>query len=177
MNENLIDVSTEIYYLKMNNNPNIIIEEDKRIHTKFLKLAVPIKVDAYLCYYRTVGEAYNWFDRILMEKTALQKIINAPKTEVFSYKILGEEAGFVEFVREKEHTEILYFGLFPKFIGKGYGKQFLQEVIKKAWANNPKWIQLNTCKLDHPNALATYQKNGFVLDETRVETRKIKNNI
>ncbi len=174
MNDKLLEITTEVYYLKMNNKPSFIDEKNKIANTRFNKLPSPIKTNDYLFYYKTVGEAYNWLDRILMEKSTLLETINDSKTTIFNYKINNQEAGFAEFVREKDYTEILYFGLFNDFVGKGYGKHFLQEVICEAWSNDPKWIQLNTCKLDHPNALSTYQKNGFVLQETKLENRKVK---
>ena len=174
MNDKLLEITTEVYYLKMYEKPGFLEEKNKKVNTEFNKLPSPIKTNDYLFYYKTVGEAYNWLDRILMEETTLSKIINASNTTIFNYRINNKEAGFAEFVREEDYTEILYFGLFNDFVGKGYGKQFLQEVISEAWSNNPKWIQLNTCKLDHPNALLNYQKNGFVLQETKLEKRKIK---
>ena len=69
--------------------------------------------------------------------------------------------------------EILYFGLMPAFIGHGYGKYFLQWVIAKAWSYQPEWIQLNTCTLDHPNALGTYKKAGFIEVRTEIHQRRI----
>jgi len=51
---------------------------------------------------------------------------------IYILKVNNEDAGFVEFILEKDFTEILYFGLFPAFIGKGLGKFFLQWAINKA---------------------------------------------
>jgi GNAT superfamily N-acetyltransferase len=67
------------------------------------------------------------------------------------------------------------FGLFAAFVGKGLGKFFLQGVINKAWSFNARWIQLNTCSLDHPNALAVYQSQGFKVVRTKEEQRKVLN--
>lgn len=69
--------------------------------------------------------------------------------------------------------EILYFGLMPSFIGKGYGKYFLQWVIAKAWSYKPEWIQLNTCTLDHPHALGTYKKAGFTEVRKEIHQRRV----
>jgi len=68
----------------------------------------------------------------------------------------------------------LYFGLTKNFIGKGYGKILLSKTIEKAWSFNPDWIQLNTCDLDHPNALNTYKSLGFEEYKSVVETKKVK---
>lgn len=108
-----------------------------------------------------------------MNRSKLYNIINSKKTEIFLYKIKENIAGFAEFVREKEYTEILYFGLFPKYIGKGLGKEFLKRVIEISWNREQKWTQLNTCELDHPNALSTYKKSGFEIDKIVIENRTI----
>jgi GNAT superfamily N-acetyltransferase len=81
--------------------------------------------------------------------------------------------GFIELVCEGEYVELLYFGLFPKFIGKGFGKYLLDWSIYQAWSYNPKWIQLNTCELDHPNALPTYRKLGFQDYKMAIEERRV----
>ncbi len=171
MDRNYTVMPTKVYYLKM--HEKLVRNTDGILNLKFSKLARPIDTVDYLYYYRTVGEEYNWLDRITMNESDLHEVINSSKTEVFVYYISHEPAGFAEFVREDEYTEILYFGLFPDYIGKGYGKHFLQTVINEAWSNNPKWIQLNTCELDHPNALSTYRKAGFELDKIIVEDRKV----
>ena len=57
--------------------------------------------------------------------------------------------------------ELAYFGLMPEFIGKGLGKFFLNAMIDRAWAHKPKRVWLHTCTLDHPQALAVYQRAGF----------------
>ncbi len=171
MDQNYTIVPTKVYYLKMHKTPNFKPIEIS--NSVFSILQPPIATKEYLYYYRKVGEIYNWHDRLFITDLELYNLINAPKTEIFIYFIDQNAAGFAEFIREKAYTEILYFGLFPNYIGKGYGKSFLQEVIHQAWKNKPKWIQLNTCELDHPNALPTYYKSGFELDKTTIENRKI----
>jgi len=171
MKKNLSIIPTKVYYLKMGKKPNInstVIE-----NTKLSKLPLPITTESYLHYYQAVGEKYNWIDRLVMEKPKLYNLINATKTEIFVYKVSENIAGFAEFVREKNYTEILYFGLFPEYIGKGLGKDFLQKVIHESWNHQQEWVQLNTCELDHPNALSTYEKSGFKIDKVVVEDRKV----
>ena len=106
-------------------------------------------------------------DEILHEK------INAANVDVFIFYVHAEPAGYAEFVMEEKYVEILYFGLIPAFIGKGFGKYFLQWVIAKAWSYRSQWIQLNTCTLDHPNALSVYKSSGFKETETKTEERKL----
>ena len=58
-------------------------------------------------------------------------------------------------------TEIAYFGLLPKFIGKGLGGGFLSYAVEKAWEFKKKRIWVHTCNYDHPNALKNYKARGF----------------
>ena len=99
--------------------------------------------------------------------------INAHNIDIFVFYVNNGPAGFIEFVKEEDLVEIVYFGLLPGFIGKGFGNYFLQWVIAKAWSYQPKWIQLNTCTLDHPNALNTYKKAGFTEVKKETQQRRI----
>lgn len=172
MKQTIFEISTKVYYLKMTKKPAFGIILDSSINIEFSRMIPPISPDEYLFFYKTVGKLYNWVDRLLLSEEQLSQVINAHKTEIFTYAVNGEIAGFAEFVREDLYTEILYFGLLPDFIGKGYGKDFLKMVINKAWEDDYKWIQLNTCELDHPNALPMYKKYGFEVDKMVVENRK-----
>jgi len=174
MEERILEVPVKNYYLKMNMKPEVEFDRSDAPDFTFQRLATPISTEDYLFFYRTVGEAYNWHDRLLLGESDLYRVINSLKMEIFIYSVSHNVAGFAEFVRESEYTEILYFGLFPDYIGKRYGKSFLQTVINEAWHKGSKWIQLNTCELDHLNALPTYLKLGFELDKVVIENRKVK---
>ena len=99
--------------------------------------------------------------------------INGSNVDIFLFYVNVEVAWYIEFIKEGKYVEILYFGLMPAFIGKGYGKHFLEWVIGTAWSYQPDWIQLNTCTLDHPNALGTYKKAGFKEVRTEIHQRRV----
>ena len=141
--------------------------------TRFELLPKPVSVNEYRKYYYGVGEKHFWLDRMVMTDEELFEKINAGNVDIFVFYVNKEVAGYIEFVKEEKYAEILYFGLMPAFIGKGYGKYFLQWVIAKAWGYKPHWIQLNTCTLDHPNALGTYKKAGFTEVRKEVHQRRI----
>ena len=141
--------------------------------THFDILPKPISADQYRKYYYGVGEKHFWLDRMVMPDEELFDKINAGNVDIYLFKVNNEIAGYIEFVREEKYAEILYFGLMPGLIGKGLGKYFLQWVIAKAWSYKPEWIQLNTCTLDHPNALGTYKKAGFTEIKTEILQRRI----
>ena len=142
-------------------------------NTHFELMPKPISVNDYRKYYYAVGEKHFWLDRMVMPDEELSEKINAPNVDIFILYVQHTPAGYIEFVKEEKFVEILYFGIIPEFIGKGFGKYFLQWVIAKAWSYQPEWIQLNTCTLDHPNALGTYKKAGFTQVRTEVHQRRI----
>jgi GNAT superfamily N-acetyltransferase len=141
--------------------------------THFGLLLNPIPVNEYRKFYYGVGENHSWLDRMVMPDDELFDKINASNVDIFLFYINKEMAGYIEFVKDEKYVEILYFGLMPAFIGKGYGKYFLQWVITKAWSYKPEWIQLNTCTLDHPNAFGTYKKAGFTEVRTEIHQRRV----
>jgi GNAT superfamily N-acetyltransferase len=141
--------------------------------THFKLLPKPISVIDYRKYYYGVGEKYFWLDRMVMPDEELFEKINAENVDIFLFYINNVMAGYIEFIKEEKYIEILYFGLMPEFVGKGLGKYFLQWVIAKAWSYQPKWIQLNTCTLDHPNALSSYKKAGFKEVRAEIQQRRI----
>ena len=57
--------------------------------------------------------------------------------------------------------ELAYFGLVPGFIGRKLGPWLLHWVVDAAWAREPKRVWVHTCSLDHPKAIAHYQRAGF----------------
>ena len=141
--------------------------------TSFELLPKPVSVNEYRIFYYGVGEKHFWLDRMVMPDEELFEKINDAKVDIFLFYINNKVAGYIEFVREEKYVEILYFGLLPSFIGKGYGKYFLQWVIAKAWSYEPEWIQLNTCTLDHPHALGTYKKAGFTEVRKEIHQRRV----
>ena len=167
----LITTPAVVTFLEMRDRP-----EEKFVippEARFKLISKPVSVEFYRNYYYEVGEKFHWLDRIVMPDEELYQKINADNTDIFLMFIKDVPAGFAEFVKEDDFTEILYFGLFPDFVGKGIGTFFLQWVIQQAWSYQPKWIQLNTCSLDHPNALPIYKKAGFVPIRTETQQRKI----
>ena len=75
----------------------------------------------------------------------------------------GEPAGYAELDRRSApDIELAYFGLLPEFIGRTLGPWLLHWAIDAAWAREPQRLWVHTCSLDHPRAIALYQRAGFV---------------
>ncbi|RED50995.1 GNAT family acetyltransferase [Aestuariispira insulae] len=119
----------------------------------------------YRYLYNTVGEPWLWWERRAMPDEDLQRVIQSADTEIYLLSVGSNPAGFVELnaIRTLRTVEIAYFGLVPDFIGMGLGGYLLDWAIRTAWAHEsrPERLEVNTCTLDHPAALATYQKAGF----------------
>jgi GNAT superfamily N-acetyltransferase len=141
--------------------------------TSFKLLPKPVPVNTYRDYYYRVGEKWHWLDRMVMPDKELYDKINAGNVDIYIFYAGDESAGFVEFVKDKHFVEILYFGLLPSYIGQGLGKYFLQWVAGKAWNCGTERIQLNTCTLDHPNALNVYKSLGFIPVRTELQQRRV----
>lgn len=161
----------QIYYLEMREKPQA--ETPYREDVLFVALPHPISVEDYRSHYKNVGWEYHWLDRLVMPDDELFEKINAPNAKQYLMIKDNQIAGFVEFIHEPNFTEILYFGLYPAFVGKGIGKYFLQWAVEKAWSFDAQWIQLNTCSLDHPLALEVYKSVGFEEVKLAVEQRRV----
>lgn len=166
----LLETPATVNYLESRICPEPL--KNLRQGSKFEIYSKPVSVESYRKLYYGVGEEWHWLDRMVMPDQELESLINAPNNEIYLFSVDGVTAGFAEFVKEEKFTEIMYFGLLPDFVGKGWGHYFLQIVIQQAWTYQPEWIQLNTCSLDHPNALSVYQKAGFNIVKTEIQQRK-----
>ncbi|MDZ7268752.1 MAG: GNAT family N-acetyltransferase [candidate division KSB1 bacterium] len=120
-------------------------------------------VSFYRYLYNTVGAAWNWIDRRKLSDAALAAIIQHPQVEVHVLYVAGVPAGYAELdFRRLPEVELAYFGLLPEFLGRGWGSYLLDASLRRAWQRQPVRVWLHTCTLDHPQALAFYQKAGFV---------------
>ena len=121
-------------------------------------------ISFYRYLYNTIGGDWTWTGRRLMDDDTLAAAIRDPSVEVNVLWVNGVPAGLMEIGRgSMPDLELLYFGLIPDFVGKGYGRQALDWIIDRAWSFRPKRFWLHTCDLDHPNALSVYQKAGFTI--------------
>lgn len=126
-------------------------------------------VSFYRYLYDTVGQAWMWYERRLLEDMTLAAIVQHPLVEVYVMSLDGVPAGFVELDRRQGNDiELAYFGLLPEFIGRGLGRYLLQWAVGRAFEYAPDRLWVHTCNFDHPGALALYQRAGFeVYDQER----------
>jgi ribosomal protein S18 acetylase RimI-like enzyme len=118
--------------------------------------------------YLAVGRHWHWTDRLAWAEPAWQVHLARPGVETWVAWTEGTPAGYYELdAGPRGDVEILYFGLLPAFIGRGWGGHLLTHAVRRAWALGAGRVILNTCSLDHPAALAAYQARGFGVE--RVE--------
>jgi GNAT superfamily N-acetyltransferase len=124
--------------------------------------------ELYRNCYRTVGEAFHWFDRWDWTDEEIRKHLADPAIQLFVAQRTsnGKEstlAGWYELrrVAEDDSVEVAYFGIVAAEFGRGFGKHLLSSAVRDAWALGPKRVWLHTCTLDHPNALPNYLARGF----------------
>lgn len=126
----------------------------------------------YRTLYDTVGEAWYWVDRRRIDDETLLSQIRAPFVEIFVARSGAELVGYFELDRSTwGECKLVYFGLAPAWIGRGVGGWFLERAIQRAWeGDRTQRVTVHTCSLDHPRALPTYERAGFVcVDEAHAD--------
>ena len=124
-----------------------------------------VKLDAegYRALFRKVGAPWLWFSRLAMSDAELEAIIGDPDVELFEVAAVEAVVGMLELdFREAGECEIAFVGLVPSLTGEGHGRWLLGEAVRRAWREGVTRVQVHTCTLDHPAALAAYRRAGFV---------------
>jgi GNAT superfamily N-acetyltransferase len=131
----------------------------------------------FLTLYDAVGKDYAWEDIHSWEHDEIQAWLTADAMSLYTLYDHGWPQGFFMLEDMGEGTvDLSYFGMVPEAVGKGLGGWLLKTAILTAWDREGiEQLTVNTCTLDHPRALAVYQKNGFTPirreDRTRILTR------
>jgi GNAT superfamily N-acetyltransferase len=129
-----------------------------------LKLRRPISPAEYLELYALVGDLWLWRDRLVWTEEELERYLASPEVHVWSAHVDGATAGYFELRRRPDRSvEVMYFGLAPSFIGRGFGGWLLTRAAHEAFALGATRIVLNTCTLDAPQALPNYLARGFTI--------------
>lgn len=118
--------------------------------------------------YVTVGHDWSWTDRLPWTDDQWLARQADPAVEFWVGLERGAPAGYFELARQTDGrtVELAYFGLLPHEVGRGQGRAMLSIAVERAWAMGASRVYVNTCSLDHPNALGNYEARGFRLFET-----------
>lgn len=126
----------------------------------------------FLALYEAVGRDYAWDDQRNVPESELEAWLANPAVELWSLIHDGWPKGFFLLdARDPAETRLGYFGLVRQMIGRGLGQYLVRTAVLTAWQRpGLEKLIVNTCSLDHPRALANYQKAGF--EVARQETRR-----
>ena len=113
--------------------------------------------------YELVGRDWNWRDKLPWSEDQWQHYAESDDLRTFVAYYDGSPAGYYELRSADGEIEIAYFGLSPKFIGRGFGGALLTSALEEAWQMHPRRVWLHTCTLDHPSALKNYLARGMAI--------------
>lgn len=153
-------LNVTITHLEMRSRPRLTLPHPGA-KLAFLRAEEPT-ASFYRYLYNGVGENWLWTDRRVLDDERLLAAIRDPNVAIYVLHVAGVPAGYAELARLNGGVELSYFGLMPEFIGRRLGPWFLEASVDLAWSGNPETLFVQTCTLDHPKALALYQRAGFV---------------
>ncbi|WP_375306979.1 GNAT family N-acetyltransferase [Bradyrhizobium sp. A11] len=124
----------------------------------------------YRDIFRRVGEDWLWFSRSRMTDTELAAIIQAPDVEIYALVAGGRDEGLLELdFRDPGQCELAYFGVTAPLIGTGAARFLMNRALERAWSRDVRRVWVHTCTLDHPSAVAFYQRSGFRAFRRQIE--------
>jgi GNAT superfamily N-acetyltransferase len=127
-------------------------------------------LDWYRDIFRRVGEEWLWFSRARLNDAELAAVIHAPGVEVYALVADSRDEGLLELdFREPGQCELVYFGVTAKLIGTGAARFLMNRALERVWSRNIRRLWVHTCTLDHPSALAFYQRSGFRPFRSQIE--------
>jgi GNAT superfamily N-acetyltransferase len=131
--------------------------------------------DYFLYLYQAVGADYEWTDWLARPRADLEAFLSDPKVELFTLMLQGWPGGFFMLdCREPGRCDLAYFGLVPQAVGRGLAAWLLGTAIHMGWDRlGVGRMTVNTNTLDHPRALALYQKMGFAPVGREEKTRRL----
>ena len=129
----------------------------------------------FLSLYDAVGRDYAWTDKFEIPQAEIDETMGS--ADVALYTLIGHgwpQGFFMLDWREPGTCDLAYFGLVPQAVGKGLGTWLLKTAILTGWERpGTKRMTVNTCTLDHPRALAQYQRMGFSPTHTEETSRTL----
>ena len=171
------EVAYTITHLEMLSRPDFAWPHLPPGSTAALLKAEAPPVWWFLTLYDAVGRDYAWEDIHTWEHSDIEGWLRADTMSLYTLFDHGWPQGFFMLETKPDAvTDLAYFGMVPEAVGRGLGRWLLQTAILTAWdREGTKRVTVQTCTLDHPRALALYQKNGFIPfkreDKSRVLTR------
>ena len=121
--------------------------------------------------YEFVGRQWHWIDKACWSDAMWKDYVEDCRLRTWVAYQGGGPAGYYELQQQEDgNIEIMYLGLCPALIGKGYGGYLVSHAVRSAWAWGAGRVWVHTCSLDHESALPNYLARGFKVFKT--ETKK-----
>ena len=161
------ELAAVVTYLEMRSPP----EQPVPPSPLMLKRVEVPQPEHYRELFRLIGGPWLWFSRLILDDAHLAAIIQHPRVELYAVRDeAGREVGMLELdFREDRDCELSFIGLVPELSGKGYGRWFLAEAVRRAWREGVDRVHVHTCSLDHPAALSAYRRAGFTPYKRAIE--------
>src|SRR5215472_14389853 len=163
-------VAVTTWYLEMDAPQQLVRVDSPLVEARVERADIPSpELSRFL--YTAVGGDWYWTDRLEWDYARWLTYLDRPAVETLVLYVSGTPAGYVELeVQADDDVEIAYFGLLPRFIGRGLGGYLLSVGVERAWSQGARRVWVHTCSLDGPNALANYTSRGFRVYDQRVES-------
>ena len=150
------EVGAVVTYLEMTEPPKLRPLPPSPLRIKRWADVTPAE---YRQLFQRVGGRWLWFSRLRMDDPTLRANIGELHAVLDRSDV---EVGMVELdFRAEGECLIRFLGLVPELAGKGHGSWLFAQTLALAWRKDVKRVHVNTCTLDHPNALRAYLKAGF----------------
>jgi GNAT superfamily N-acetyltransferase len=118
--------------------------------------------------YLYVGGDWSWNDKRVWSDEQWRQYVESERLRTFVAHYGGALAGYYELERDAlQHVQIVYFGLTPPFVGRGFGGALLSDAISNAWSWDARRVWVHTCTLDHAAAVANYEARGMKVYDVR----------
>lgn len=156
-------VSYRVTFLEMGTRPSFDWPRLPATHDAALLRAEAPPAWYFLSLYDAVGRDYAWEDMFAEDEASLTRWLTDDDVTLFTLMRHGWPHGFFLLDwRKSGICDLAYFGLVPQAVGRGFGSYLLRTAILTGWDRpGVTKMTVNTCSLDHPRALANYQKHGF----------------
>ncbi len=162
-------MATIVTYLEMPARPPLR-PDPPRSNWLALDLIGIEQIERYLTIYRTLGDRWMWFSRLVMEKGELAGILAHPANLAYAVQRDGMDCGLLELdFREAGACEIAFFGLYENEVGTGAGRWLMNRALEEAWRPGIRRVWVHTCHFDHPGAPDFYRRSGFNAVKTAIE--------
>ena len=126
-------------------------------------------------FYKEIGKKCYWLDRLAWTDQNWIEYVSNKNLITYVLKDNDNLVGYGEIIlnKEKQESEIAYFGILEEYFGKKLGGFFLTELIKKSFSLNVKRVWGHTCSLDHKNALKNYLARGMTVFKSEILKKEI----